>query len=485
FELTRFYRASKWNPTFTRTIATVKGIKEKELKPYYLVIYKWTEGEKEFVTQRHGNAKKPTSSSYFCKDPEVFSTIDNLLDKGMSTDRIYSEMADRNTDTVSQTISDPKMIANRRYHYKSSGDTSTATEYSEAESLIAGLHKVPILNSVTFTKEQYTSVNVPSHVMNDIYRFCVLGNSILHVDTTFELVDGLWLTDTSFQHEGLINERNANKHPEFPGPSFWHFRKNRETYRRFAGELLIQKPELSGIQKIGHDLDKAIARGMTDVFQDAKNVWCTQHIKERDLLHLKSIGANEKTQKRILTDIYGCQQDILQQDGLADSDDEEDFDAKLQSLRPIWETLAPGFHSWFIKHRSEQFKSCLIHSAREDLGLDGRFYTNGLELKHKLQKKRLREDEVPKEVAEVSSTLEKWTNEFYVEEERALRGMGKYRLAPGYDQFKIDPVTWNKWGPERQSQHLIAFRNFLWKGVRKFRLLCYVMKNVYYAIVIL
>jgi hypothetical protein len=126
--------------------------------------------------------------------------------------------------------------------------------------------------------------------MNDIYRFCVLGNSILHVDTTFELVDGLWLTDTSFQHEGLISERNIKKHPEFPGPSFWHFHKNRETYRRFAGELLIQKPELSGIQKSAHDLDKAIARGMTDVFQDEKNVWCTQHIKERDLHHLKSIA---------------------------------------------------------------------------------------------------------------------------------------------------------------------------------------------------
>ena len=38
FELTRFYRASKWNPTFTRTIATVKGVQEKELRPFYLVM---------------------------------------------------------------------------------------------------------------------------------------------------------------------------------------------------------------------------------------------------------------------------------------------------------------------------------------------------------------------------------------------------------------------------------------------------------------
>jgi hypothetical protein len=93
----------------------------------------------------------------------------------------------------------------------------------------------------------------------------------------------------------------------------------------------------------------------------------------------------------------------------------------------------------------------LIQSAPKDLGLNGRFYTNGLELKHKLQKKRLREDEIPKEVARVSSTLEKWVSEFYIEEQRALRGMGKYRLSPGYDQFQVDPVTWNK----------CAFRSFV------------------------
>jgi len=54
---------------------------------------------------------------------------------------------------------------------------------------------------------------------------------------------------------------NNGKHPEFQGPSFWHFRKTRETYRRFAGELLIAELRLNDIKKIGHDLDNAIAKG--------------------------------------------------------------------------------------------------------------------------------------------------------------------------------------------------------------------------------
>ena len=43
----------------------------------------------------------------------------------------------------------------------------------------------------------------------------------------------------------------------------------------------------------------------------------------------------------------------------------------------------------------------------------------------------------------------------------AVRDLGKYRLAPRYDQFQVDPVKW--WGPERHAQHLSALRNFTQK----------------------
>ena len=60
--------------------------------------------------------------------------------------------------------------------------------------------------------------------------------------------------------------------------------------------------------------------------------------------------------------------------------------------------------------------------------------------------------------------LEKWTKEFYLEEERAVPGVAKYRLAPGYDQFQVDPVKCNRWSPERQTQHLSALHNFTLKS---------------------
>ena len=65
----------------------------------------------------------------------------------------------------------------------------------------------------------------------------------------------------------------------------------------------------------------------------------------------------------------------------------DDFKARLDSLQLLWDSIVPGFHHWFKQWRSEMFIECLILSARERQGISGRFTTNGLELKQRLQKK--------------------------------------------------------------------------------------------------
>ena len=71
-------------------------------------------------------------------------------------------------------------------------------------------------------------MNFKDYMLTDIYRCCVLGDSVLNVDTTFDLVPGLWLTDTSYKCLVLLDE--FDKHPEFPGPSMWHFRKDEKEF---------------------------------------------------------------------------------------------------------------------------------------------------------------------------------------------------------------------------------------------------------------
>ena len=98
-------------------------------------------------------------------------------------------------------------------------------------------------------------------------------------------------------------------------------------------------------------------------------------------------------------------------------------------------------------------------SAREKLGMKGRFYTKGLELKHKLQKKLMAEENIPKEVALVTAKLQNWIEDFH-EEVRALRGLGKYRLSPGYESYYVNPCKWNTWSVERQNFNVKKYAQF-------------------------
>ena len=85
------------------------------------------------------------------------------------------------------------------------------------------------VKSLNLNKDEYNTLNFIQEQLRDVYRFCVKGNSILSIDTTFEICEGLYLTDSTYQNLSLVDQ--YRKHPEFPGPSFWHFRKTEETYR--------------------------------------------------------------------------------------------------------------------------------------------------------------------------------------------------------------------------------------------------------------
>ena len=86
------------------------------------------------------------------------------------------------------------------------------------------------------------------------------------------------------------------------------------------------------IGKIGHDLDPAVSVGLTEIFKDAKSMFCTQHLQKADERKLKGMGANQSSISRIMGDIYGVRSGPVEQLGLADADDVDDFDAKVGSL---------------------------------------------------------------------------------------------------------------------------------------------------------
>lgn len=58
---------------------------------------------------------------------------------------------------------------------------------------------------------------------------------------------------------------------------------------------------------------------------------------------------------------------------------------------------------------------------------------------------------------QITNMLRDWTASYRNEATKSLRGLGKYRLAPGFQQFFVDPVRWYQWSTERRRQHCDAF----------------------------
>ena len=158
-----------------------------------------------------------------------------------------------------------------------------------------------------------------------------------------------------------------------------------------------------------------------------------------------------------MADIYGTQNSLLLESGLADAENEEDFIVKLACLQAVWDNIAPGFHHLFKKWMSDIFIDCLILNSRGRHGISKLLTTNGLKLKHWLQEKVLTEDEVPKQIVSVSQSLKKWIETYFKEAKRAVIGIGKYRLSPVFSSFYVDPAIWVQWSEERRNQHFKAF----------------------------
>ena len=113
------------------------------------------------------------------------------------------------------------------------------------------------IRNLTILPQYYVVFAFTGDCLEGVERCCVNSSSVFRCDTTFEIMDKLWLTYTSYTNTALIKTQDT-KHPEFPGPMMVHFKKDQRTYRRLATEIVTAKPNLSNISIIGHDMQGRI-----------------------------------------------------------------------------------------------------------------------------------------------------------------------------------------------------------------------------------
>ena len=406
---------------------------DDRVQDFYVSCYHWTKDsdEENFFVGRHGNATKLTASAYYRTDKATLQEARSQLMDNKSTSSIYRAINEEKKSTVGEELRNPRQLYNLKQSIDKKRDEALPKQVhrndSEVGCLVMQMRQSdtePFIRSVVSLPSYCVATAFTDRTIKNIERFCVNGTSVFRCDTTFEIIDNLWLTDTSYTNFSLINAEDSS-HPEFPGPLMVHFAKDTDTYRCFAVELIVSNPSLLKIGKVGHDMDRALENGLGSVFVSSESCICLQHVSERDGLKLDQLNANKSDKKKVLTDIYGSQVKSILQFGLADAIDQTDFDVKLESLKPVWDELVLGFHQWFVNHRANSFKTQVIGKALDWLKLCKRFTNNRLEVMHRIQNKNVSDENLAAEATQILNSLHRWIVSFDKEAERALYGHGK------------------------------------------------------------
>ena len=323
------------------------------------------------------------------------------------------------------------------------------------------------MSNISITESAYYVFLSTDRQLKDIEKFCcsMYDYVPLGIDTTYNLCD-LWLTDTSYRNKRLLKESSGHS-PVFFGPCMLHFKKNDEAFSRFAMEMRVGNPGLLNLKAVGVDMESAIFNGFKVHFEKLSRLICVRHLQQRDEIKIESLlaktrqSAAEKkhSKQEILKDMYGERQGTYYEYGLAESFDEDDFKAKLLSLREKWEAFVPGFYDWFQKNRSVLFVENVIQSARENADINGLYYQNDVESQHAVQK--CLQNYKKEDVATVIRNLQRLSDRQDAEEVRALYGAGNFSIAEPYKRFSIQSNVWHSWDDKRRRDHIEKFCNFV------------------------
>ena len=209
--------------------------------------------------------------------------------------------------------------------------------------------------------------------LDDLVRFCTseIDFSYLSVDPTFNF-GNFSVTPTSYRNL-LLKSRQTGKNPVFIGPIFIHHTKQRATtYKQFFDKLKSIRGKLGDVISYGTDGEKALSDALGEAFPSlAIHLRCFRHFRGNFQSHLKNLGINET--RSYYDEVFGKQDGSIYQ-GLLDANSEDEFDARLNSLRESWakreqsEVEKCKVYQW-IEERSPMIKSSMIASVRTKAGL--------------------------------------------------------------------------------------------------------------------
>lgn len=218
--------------------------------------------------------------------------------------------------------------------------------------------------------------------LEDVVRFCCNPEefSIFGVDVTYEIGD-FFVTTTSYKHLMVI-DKDTGCHPTFPGPFMVHTNESANDFHYFASTLKERNRDIENILFVGSDRQKAIENGISAQLPIAHFLACSKHVDDNITRKMALLNISGEAKSEILADIFGERRCSTK--GLIDSESDEEFDAKLISLKEQWDDAVtrssrcktPEFYTYFLHHIASDMKAKMMLPVRRLAQLGDHFYYN-------------------------------------------------------------------------------------------------------------
>ena len=193
-------------------------------------------------------------------------------------------------------------------------------------------------------------------------------------------------------------------------------------------------------------------------FPEVDHHRCFIHLRKNIEMKMSSLGILGRDQNEFLCDIFGKSVAATSYHGIVDSNDADDFYAKLCSLEKVWNdrergitNQEPTFYDWFVGNVSDTIITSMLKPLRQKAGLGDSLYAiNDNEAENYLLKLKTEH----KRVSLV--TFISKSHELVKEQDALLEGaildQGECRLTNEYSHLKISPERWRKMNPaERRA----------------------------------
>ena len=204
--------------------------------------------------------------------------------------------------------------------------------------------------------------------------------SILGVDATINLGD-FSVTPMTYRPLKIYNVRTG-KHPVFLGPLLVHQSKTEQTYRYLGSAMKRFNPHTVQLKAFGTDGERALSNALREEFPEADHHRCFIHLRKNIEMKMSSLGILGRDQNEFLCDIFGKSVAATSYHGIVDSNDADDFYAKLCSLEKVWNdrergitNQEPTFYDWFVGNVSDTIITSMLKPLRQKAGLGDSLYS--------------------------------------------------------------------------------------------------------------